>query len=510
MLNNFINRIVKLYLSRRFERIMQFKKDPAKFQHSWFIALKDKGQHTEFGRKYHFRKIKNYQEWSSIIPVHHYDDLKSDIQRMMMGEPDVLWPGVVKMFSKSSGTTQDKSKFIPVSKENFNKCHASGSWDSLAILYHNFPQARLFADKSLLMGGSHAPYPPHPKTMVGDISAIMIENLPWIARPFFTPDFETALLSDWEEKIAGMVKILKKEPRLTMIGGVPTWTIVLIKQLLQETGKDHLLELFPNLSVYMHGGVGFTPYKKQFQQYIPKPDFVYQEIYNASEGYFGVQDQFDKEEMLLLLDNGIFYEFIPKEEWNNENPKTISISDIEKDKDYSLVITTNGGLWRYIPGDTLRITSTQPVRFKVTGRMTQFINAFGEEVMITNTDKALEFTCAETNSIVSEYTVGPVYLNRNEKGAHQWLIEFEKVPPSVSEFAHKLDSHLQELNSDYQAKRFKSIALEPLKVHLLPRGTFLRWMESRGKLGGQYKVPRLANDRRYVDAIIDFMQVDSC
>ena len=497
--------MVRRYLKRHHQRLDHVCRRPGQVQHSWFKYLVERGRSTAFGKEYGLRHIRNYETWQKEVPVFEYDSLKPYIQLMMEGHPDILWPGVVSWFAKSSGTTQDQSKFIPVSQENLKRCHIKGAWDSMSILYHNHPTARVFAEKTLILGGSLTTYEPYPQTMIGDVSAIMIDHMPWIGRPFFTPDFTTALLPDWEEKINKTVSVLLKDRRLTMIGGVPTWNIVLIRKLLEHTGATNMLELFPRLEVYVHGGVGFGPYRNQFQQYIPKPDFIYQEVYNASEGYFAVQDDYTRDDLLLLLDNGMFFEFIPREEWGIGTPVARQIHEIEVDKTYVLLVSNNSGLWRYVVGDLVHVTSLQPLRIKIAGRISQFINAFGEEVMIHNTDLALSRACSELSAVVTEYTVAPIYLTRSNQGAHQWIIEFEKRPDNLEQFAARLDQHLQAVNSDYKAKRQGDLALNPLSIESVPPGTFIRWMQKRGKVGGQHKIPRLANDRRYVDAILEYI-----
>ena len=482
----------------------RYMRNPEKIQQKWFSQLLAKGKLTEFGRENGFDEIHNYDQYRNEIPLQDYESLKPDIQRMMLGEQDVLWPGKVKWFSKSSGTSNDQSKFIPVSSESFRKGLVRGSWDSCSIHYQHYPDAKIFATKSLVMGGSLAPYEGNPKAFIGDVSALMINNMPAIGRPFYTPDFETSILSDWEEKIDRMARQVIHED-VYMFGGVPTWTIVLFNRMLELTGKEHIQEIWPNVKLYMHGGVGFNPYREQFRQYLPDPEFVYQEIYNASEGYFAVQNDYESDDMLLLLDNGIFYEFIPKSEWHKESPQAVPVSEVQPGEIYSLVITTNSGLWRYQPGDTVEVTSTLPLKIKISGRVSQYINVFGEEVMVQNTDKALAMTCHELGVVALEYTVAPVFLQAAQQGGHEWLIEFDKEPANLHQFGVALDLNLQKLNSDYQAKRYKNMALTNLKVNALPANTFIQWMEKRGKLGGQHKVPRLSNDRKYVDSILSLV-----
>jgi hypothetical protein len=373
----------------------------------------------------------------------------------------------------------------------------------MALLCHNRPDVQIFTRRNVVMGGSLAPYAEHPATTIGDISAIMLSHLPLLGRLTYTPNFKTALLPNFEEKIDKMTRLLPTQD-IGLIGGVPTWTVVLFRKILEHTGKQHMLEVWPNLQVYVHGGVSFRPYEAQFRRYIPSDSFIYQEVYNASEGYFAVQDNLDQEGLLLLLKNGIYFEFIPYEEWGRRYPRTVTLSEVEVGANYALVISTNSGLWRYTPGDTVMFTSVKPYRIRVSGRTKQFVNAFGEEVIVDNTDAAIAETCQQTGAVVSEYTVAPVYFVNSEKGGHEWLIEFERTPPDLQHFTTALDLNLQRHNSDYEAKRFKNMALELPRLHVVPKGTFINWMRARGKLGAQAKVPRLANHRTYVEQILEF------
>ena len=505
MIRPTVNHILKTYLGFRFRRIEQAIEQPEDTQRRWLDKLLRAAQDTEWGVTHGFHAIQDSDQFATHVPLQDYESLKPMISRMMMGEEDVLWPGVVRWYSKSSGTTADKSKFIPVSEESLEKCHIKGSWDTMAFLYHDLPEARVFELKSLIMGGSLQPFSAHPETKRGDISAIMIQNMPAVGRPFFTPDFETALLDNFEEKLSRMTEIVSQEKDLVLIGGVPTWTVVLIRQVLARTGKRHLLEVWPHLQAYVHGGVSFTPYRTQFQEYIPSQDFLYKEVYNASEGYFASQLGRDTNDMILLLDNGIYYEFIPADQWEAEHPKAIPLWEVKEGKNYALVISTNSGLWRYQIGDTITFTSTNPYRIQITGRTRQFVNAFGEEVMVANADKALEKACARTGSKVAEYTVAPIFFSGTGKGGHEWIIEFENAPVDTEQFAEILDEALQDINSDYEAKRSNSMAMNRLVLHKAEPGTFLRWMKDRGKLGGQNKVPRLANERRFVEELLTLM-----
>jgi len=481
---------------------------PIETQQEVLKELIQLAKHTEWGRHHGFRSIRESEQFAERVPIQNYDSLKPYIQRMMYGERDVLWNGRVEWFSKSSGTTSDKSKFIPVSAQNLKKCHIRGTWDTMNLFYHNRPDAKQFEYKSLLMGGSIETFDPYPKTKYGDVSAIMIEHMPAVGRPFFTPDFETALMKEFDKKIERMAQITSQDKEVVMIGGVPTWTVVLFRRILEITGASNMLELWPDFQLYIHGGVGFEPYRKQFAQFFPSEQVDYMEIYNATEGYFAIQNDLQSNDMLLLLNNGIYYEFLPPSEWHKENPQAIPLSEVEVGKNYAIVISTNAGLWRYTPGDTVMFTSTAPYKIKITGRTSQFVNIFGEEVVVANTDKALALTCQQLNCAVSDYTVGPVYFSQGGKGGHEWIVEFEKLPNNLKYFTRALDRNLQKINSDYEAKRFKGMAMKQLKLHAVPPGTFHNWLRSKGKYGGQNKVPRLANHRKYVDEILGFSQTD--
>lgn len=501
-----INKAFRWYYTQRYEGIRHFMEHPHEVQRAWLKQLIQANRHTEWGRKYDFRSIDKPEVFAERIPIQDYESLKPYIRRMMHGQKDVLWSGQVSWYSKSAGTTNDKSKFIPVTNTNLKKCHFRGSWDTMALFYHNRPDARQFECKSIVMGGSLEHFKPYSKTVIGDISAIMIQWMPIVGRPFYFPDNKTALLADWEEKMECLAQIGSREKQIVMIGGVPTWTVVLFRRILEITGRKNMLEVWPDFQGYIHGGVSFTPYRKQFEDFFPSEKVSYQEIYNASEGYFAIQDDFGTDDMLLLLNNGVYFEFLPLKEWGRDYPKAIPLSEVEAGENYALVISTNSGLWRYVPGDTIMFTSTYPYKIKVTGRTKQFVNAFGEEVMVENTDKALAETCKQMDVIVIEYTVAPIYFEGSGKGGHEWLVEFEKKPSDLESFNKLLDSNLQRINSDYEAKRFKSMALERLRLHPLPSGTFHNWLRSKGKFGGQNKVPRLANDRKVVDEILDFLQ----
>ncbi|MDX1684328.1 MAG: GH3 auxin-responsive promoter family protein [Saprospiraceae bacterium] len=491
-------------MKRRRRRINHVVNRAQHFQELWLKNIIQKGRETEFGKKHNLRSCRSYEDFKKNVPVVHYEDIRPDIVRMMNGERNVLWPGKINWYSKSAGTTDDKSKYIPVSREYLFKGHVAGSWDTMAFLYDKIPDATMFAEKSLVVGGSLQTYDKNPDTTIGDISAILIRRMPFIGRPFYTPDFETALLSSWDEKLERIIRISGKE-NVVMIGGVPTWNIVLFRKMLEYYEKDNLLELWPNLQAYVHGGVSFKPYFKVFEELIPNKDFVYQEIYNASEGFFAVQDRKTAPGMMPLLDNAMFFEFIPAEEWHKKYPRTVPIWEVKKDVNYALLVTNNSGLWRYSPGDTVCFTSVDPWRFEITGRTRHYINAFGEEVIVANTDEALSRTCEETGAIATEYTVAPIYFSGKNRGGHEWLIEFHHLPVDLSTFARILDENLQSLNSDYQAKRYKDMALKQLQLDSVPPGTFEKWLRMNKTMGAQIKIPRLSNDRKVIESVKDYI-----
>jgi hypothetical protein len=499
-----VNEIMKVSLRRQLQRVERYMLQPGETQDIWFHGLLETAKNTEFGKKYGFEDIKTHEQYAARVPIHDYDGVKDSINRMMHGERDVLWPGEVNWYSKSSGTTSDKSKFIPVSPANLEECHIAGSRDAMALLYQHRDDLEIFRRKSLFMPGSLTSFAEYPSTYYGDVSAVLTQHMPFVARWFYTPDIETALLPNFEEKINRVAELCSQRDDIVMFGGVPTWLVVLFRIILEKTGKQNMLEVWPHLQAYMHGGVGFGPYRQTFKEFIPSDNFVYQEIYNASEGFFGAQADFSRDDMLLLADNGVFYEFIPVEEWDKDHPKTVLLADVEIGRTYAILISSNNGLWRYQPGDTVVFTRRYPHCFRISGRTKQFINTFGEEVMVGDAEKALSTTCEALNVVVDEYTAGPVFFasSVSSRGGHEWVIEFQKEPPDLQAFAIQLDQNLQKINSDYEAKRFRDLALAPLLLRSVPRGTFLRWMKERGKLGGQSKVPRLANHRDYIEAVL--------
>lgn len=494
------SRLVSWILRNRIEGIWHASMYPEETQEKLLRNLIHDSRDTEWGRKYGYASIKNPQQFSDRVPLQDYETLKPFIKRMMKGEQNILWRSEISWFAKSSGTTSDRSKFIPVSKEGLSGCHFKGGRDLMAVYCHNHPETRIFSGKGLLMGGSHQINQLNEDARYGDVSAVMMQNMPLLAHWIKTPELSVALMDDWEEKLKRMTEITVQQ-NVTHMAGVPTWTIVLIRKILEEAGTQNLADVWPNLELYIHGGVSFKPYREQFKKLIQSESMRYVETYNASEGFFAFQDSDQADDMLLLADNGVYYEFIELNE-NGQAAKSITLAEVEKGKTYSLVITTNSGLWRCQIGDTVRFTSTHPYKIQVAGRVKHFINAFGEEVMVDNTDRAIAEACRKTGALVSDYTVAPIFLEGGNKGGHEWVIEFEKPPADLKEFTLRLDEALRSLNSDYDAKRYKDIALQLPLVHALPHGTFYNWLKSKGKLGGQNKVPRLSNERKVVEEIL--------
>ena len=497
-----INSIINWVNFKRIYEIELFKKHPHEVQREVLLDLLDKASNTEFGLKYNFKSIHSEKEFGEQVPIQGYDDIKPTIERMMLGEKNLLWPGETKWFAKSSGTTNEKSKFIPVSKDSLEDIHIRGGRDVLAIYLKNNPDSGILSGKSLTLGGSHKVNNYNNNCYYGDLSAIIIENIPFWTDFYRTPSTEISLIEEFEEKIAKIIEHSLSE-NVTSFAGVPSWYLVLLKKVLEVTGKNNILEVWPNLEVFTHGGVKFEPYRAQYEKLIPSAQMHYMETYNASEGFFGIQDEPEKNDMLLMLDYGIYYEFIPMHNFRSDNLKTISLHDVEIGENYAMVISTNGGLWRYLIGDTIRFTSKYPFKFTVTGRTRHFINAFGEEVIIDNAEKAFQIACEQTHSVILEFTGGPIYMKDNQKGAHEWVIEFQKEPEDIHQFILVFDEALKTINSDYEAKRHKSLSLELPHVVIAKEGLFYEWMKIRGKIGGQNKIPRLANDREYLDQLIE-------
>jgi GH3 auxin-responsive promoter len=486
-------------------QIEQWVLDPVAVQREVLQDLVTSAQYTEIGRKYNFSKLFSIKEFKKAVPIHEYDDLKPYIQRIMQGEENLLWNTPINWFAKSSGTTSDKSKFIPVSEESLQDNHYLGAKDVLTMYYHSHPESDLLTGKGLVVGGSHTISQFNAEVQYGDLSAVLLQNSPFWGNWIRTPELHIALLDEWENKISQMAENTIKE-NVTSISGVPTWTLVLLKRILENTGKKNILEVWPSLELYIHGGVSFTPYREQFAKIMGR-DINYLEMYNASEGFFAAQDSPVEEGMLLFTNHGIFMEFMPVEEYGKSNPQTIGLKDVELGKNYALVISTNGGLWRYLVGDTIQFTRLGPFRIKVSGRLKHFMNAFGEEVIVDNADSAIVRAANRSGSVVNDYTAAPVYFDDHSNGAHEWLVEFEKEPEDITQFAEELDKALKELNSDYEAKRHKSIALRLPIIKSVPKGLFTSWLRKKGKLGGQHKVPRLSNDRNYVDELLMMMKL---
>ncbi|MEO0311653.1 MAG: hypothetical protein RIQ89_1310 [Bacteroidota bacterium] len=496
-----INSILSWWIKKRLHQIDLFLKYPHEVQQDWLTRLIQTSIGTEWGRKYGYGSINSVEDFKKNVPISNYDALKPYIMRIMQGEQNILWASEIKNFSKSSGTTADKSKFIPVSNEALEECHYKGGKDMLSVYCNLYPNTQIFSGKSLALGGSHVINSYNPDSIYGDISAILLEHLPYWAEFNRIPDRHIALLDKWETKIERMAEAAIKE-NVTNLSGVPTWIIVLSKKILEQTGKQHLLEVWPNLELYIHGAVNFNPYRSQFRKLIPSDHFHYLETYNASEGFFGIQDQKNTDEMLLMLDYGIYYEFMPMEEYGKDHPQTLTLKEVELGKSYAMVISTNAGLWRYIIGDTIKFTSIHPYRIKITGRTKLYINAFGEEVMIDNTDTAIQTACDKCNAMIKDYTVAPRYFEGQQSGAHEWIIEFEQAPSDLNYFTNVLDNALKSLNSDYEAKRYKDMALSLPIIHAARNGTFYQWMKQKQKLGGQHKVPRLSNDRKNIEELL--------
>ncbi len=503
-----INSVISWLMKKRIHQIDLFMKYPHEVQTEWLRKLLNNARGTEWGRRFEFKSILNPEQFNERVPVQDYDSLKGSIERLRKGEQNILWPSEIKWFAKSSGTTSDKSKFIPVSQEALEECHFKGGKDLLSIYCNNNPDTLLFDGKAIAMGGSHQITEVNNECYYqGDLSAILIQNLPGWVEFMRTPNLQIALMDEWESKIEKMAEATILHD-VTNISGVPSWTLLLFKRVLEITGKKHLLEVWPNFELFIHGGVNFAPYREQFLRILPSDAVNFLETYNASEGFFGIQDRIHADDMLLMLDYGIYYEFIPMDQVDEKFPKVLRLDQVELFTNYAMVITTNAGLWRYMIGDTVQFTSCYPYRIKITGRTRNFINAFGEELIVDNAEKAMAIACERSKAVIAEYTAAPVYLEGNRKGAHQWLIEFERAPTDLAFFTSTLDTALKSLNSDYEAKRYHNLLLDDPIIHIMPERTFYRWLKSKGKLGGQHKVPRLSNDRKYIDEILKLVERD--
>lgn len=498
-------------MKKRMHQIDLFMKYPHEVQGELFKTLITTGRNTEFGRTHGFADVHTEDQFRRLIPISSYEEISPYIERNMAGEQNLLWPSDVKWFAKSSGTTNARSKFIPVSYEALEECHFKGGKDMLSIYCNNFPDTKIFDGKGLTIGGSQQinQFDSNSESFYGDVSAVIMSNLPYWTKFVRTPTLDIALMDEWESKIDKMAEHTMNE-NVTSISGVPTWTIILLQKVLELKGASHIHEVWPNLEVFFHGAVAFGPYKSLFKSLIPSDNMRYMETYNASEGFFGIQyDPVGSDDMLLMLDYGIYYEFIPFAEIHKESPKVIGLSEVVMGEQYALLITTNAGLWRYKIGDTIQFTSVDPFRIKISGRTKHFINAFGEEVVVENAERAIAEACEKTGAQINNFTAAPKYFDEETNAAHEWIVEFEKNPDDLDRFTKALDETLRSINSDYDAKRYKDMALSLPIVHEASPGTFYQWMRKRGKLGGQHKVPRLSNTREYLDEILSLMSVNS-
>ena len=500
---NVISPVISKLARMRLWRVKNWTNHPVESQREVLQDLVSTAQYTAFGKKYNFSSLFSIKDFKANVPIHEYEDLQPFIQRMLNGEENVLWNTPIHWFAKSSGTSNNKSKFIPVSEESLQENHFKASKDVLTNYYNNFPSSDLLTGKSLVVGGSHQLNHFNEEIQYGDLSAVLMQNTPFWGHWLRTPELSVALMDNWENKIEMLAQSTAKE-NVTSLAGVPTWTLILLKRILEITNKKKIVDVWPNLELYINGGVSFVPYREQFENIIGKP-INYLEIYNASEGFFAGQECPTLDGMTLFTEHGVFYEFMTVEEYGKTNPKTIGLDKVEVDKNYALIISTTGGLWRYLIGDTIKFTSINPYRIKVTGRLKHYINAFGEEVIIDNTDKAIAIASQKTNSVVTDYTAAPVYFSDHKNGAHEWLIEFEQEPESLDAFIFELDNALKEQNSDYEAKRFKNIALEMPHVKKLPSGTFNQWLQKKNQVGGQHKIPRLSNERKIIEDILSII-----
>jgi hypothetical protein len=495
-----VNSIISWFLKKRKHQIELFLKYPEDVQQELLFKLLSTAKNTEFGKEYEFGTLKTYEDFAKQVPIQKYETFEPLIERCRRGEQNLFWPSTIRWFAKSSGTTNAKSKFIPVSDEALEYCHLKAGKDMLCLYINNNENTQLFTGKGLRLGGSSAIHEDN-NSYFGDLSAIIIENMPFWADFSSAPRQETALMSEWETKMEAIIDETIQE-NITSLVGVPSWMLVLLNRVLEKTGKSNILEVWPNLEVYFHGGVNFNPYREQYKKLIPRRDFKYYETYNASEGFFAIQDRNGSKELLLMLDYGIFYEFIPMTKYDGENSTAIPLSKVRTGVNYAVVITTNGGLWRYLIGDTVKFTSLHPYRIKITGRTKHFINVFGEELIIENTEEALRLACEKTDATISDYTVAPIFMKGKNSGGHEWIIEFAKKPANIDYFKEVLDNALKSINSDYEAKRYNNMTLEIPIIHMAKNGLFYSWLKQKGKLGGQHKVPRLSNNRNFIEELL--------
>lgn len=497
-----INSVITWIIKKRIHQIDLFMKYPHDVQQEWFKKLLQAGRETEYGKKFGFESIRNYEQFKERVPINSYFSLKPYIDRLRTGEQDILWPSEIKWFAKSSGTTAGKSKYIPVSRQALEECHFKAGKDMLSIYVNNHPETMIFDGRSIAMGGSHNISDVNNEEYYeGDLSAILIENLPFWAQILRTPNREIALMDEWESKIEKMAWSTMNE-NVTSLSGVPSWTLLLVKKILEISGEQYIKNVWPNLEVFIHGGIKFEPYRQQFNDLVGPTGINYQETYNASEGFFGIQDRTDSKEMLLMLDYGIFYEFIPMSDIDLDHPKVLPLDQVITGVNYAMLITTNAGLWRYKIGDTIEFTSTNPYRFLITGRTKYFINLVGEEIILDNAERALQIACKKCDAIVNEYMAGPSDIKKGIEARHDWMFEFIKPPSDLSVFGDALDNALKSINSDYEAKRYRNMVLQAPQITSLKPGTFYAWLKQKGKLGGQHKVPRLLNQRTIIDEVL--------
>lgn len=499
-----LQKALRAFLKRREAGILRHYKAPILLQERVFNHLIQYGITTRFGRRHHFSSIRTIADFKNRVPIHRYEDLLPYFQSILQGESSVLWPGRVSWFAKSSGSTDDRSKYIPVTRESLYQCHYKAAKDVMALyLFHN-PFSRIFEGKGFILGGSSALHPASRFVRAGDLSAVLLHNSPWYSRIIRTPSNAIALMDNWEKKMEALIRILPRQ-KVTSLSGVPSWMLVLLERILAAENKENFSTIWPALELYIHGAVNFAPYRERFRKIFEGLTVYFLETYNASEGFFALQDQPGSEDLLLLLDHGVFYEFVPLEELASENPRTYHLGEVETGRQYALVISTNGGLWRYLIGDTIRFTSLYPFRIRITGRTRHFINVFGEELMVENAEQAIARASARLGASVRDFTAGPVYMKEGKAGAHEWFIEFSKTPDSLDQFRDVLDEELRLVNSDYDAKRRGNLALGPPIIHAVPPGTFDRWLKKHNKLGGQHKVPRLSNERKILEELREFL-----
>lgn len=499
-----INKIVSKVIQKRLQEIEYFRKNPEEVQLQNLRQLIDSAEKTEFGKEHKFVKINGrnvINEFQENVPIRDYEELLPYIERIRQGEKNILWNTPIKWFAVSSGTTNSKSKFIPISKESLELCHFRGGKDIIVLYANQVEDTLLVKSKSLVIGGSQQINSFENELFYGDLSAVIIDNLPIWSHLLRTPKKEIALLPEWEEKLEKMAQQTINE-NVTSITGVPSWTLVLLKRILEITGKKKIEEVWPNFELFIHGGVSFLPYRAEYEKIFPVGT-RYLETYNATEGFFGIQDELNCHDLLLMLDLGIFYEFVELENVYDKDARVFTVADVELGKNYAMIISTNTGLWRYLIGDTVRFTSLKPHKIIITGRIKHFINAFGEELIIDNAEKALYQASVKTNSQIKEYTAAPIYMSDKETGGHEWLIDFYKIPENIENFIDELDIALKSVNTDYAAKRYKNLTLKRPVVHIANEGVFYKWLKQKGKLGGQNKVPRLSNNRDYIDELLE-------